>query len=1411
MSDIPFPYIERPADRKLRECLGNGESCYVKGPFRSGKTSLLTTAQSYLKDEFPNTELVIISLKSARDSLREMMGEGDICLYWYVKFCTTMEELLNLAGDKRSKEILRADGRAKYRSNPDQMLTDYIAVILEATEDKKLVIAFEDIDILFEFAEGFSLEVDGSDIFLKRFFNSLYMIFQVNSTSPDRHLKRYKDISLLLTGSRHITELPAASRISAIRNFSQIILEDFSLSALQGNSKLKEWGEPHKIREQGFERVHAKTNGYPFITIGLLEEIASQDGHLSLDEAIETLNAEWESSFHFSQKVIARTPELAELYKCVLNDEQEIIFDGSDSLHRELQDLGLVAVRSKKLVVHNEIFRSICLSWGCIENRSHKFSATQLTPDVDSGLAESIPTDISTITGDEVPNAYNVLTPAENDLNNTGQRRITGGDRPASQETDNDESKVPWLALTINAVATSFGIIVTLLFVDGTGSVIVIASIVIMALIGLLLTTTPLANRGALKEVGRRTRKFVKRKWGQTKERVSHFFSQLRRRKLKKILCWASLSCVVVFLVVGPTKAIEKNVTLADTAFQSFEDGREIDAIRDAIRAGNGLQGVERVQKWIPWFQLQRVEQVRKWVPWLQQDQHTSPRLVLQYIYSNINQLDEFKEVKFKSFYQTAFSTDGKTAAVASKKHGNQTERAGDYLVIWSNGDVNEPVAFRTYQGVIKDFSFNSSGEYLVTSGEDGTVKIWKYQDLIAQDVTVMDRNAYDEIPKKSNGLAVNSVKFSPNDKYLATLDSSGALNIWNFSTDLRVEDEALINMPLNNKPRTKPLPASRLAVGNKCIGSITPAPEKSEVIRIWDVSEEDFDDTNPSAVSGAAKSVSKLDSTLLSNFFNELQYTPMSLSMSKDNKYLVFGGTTSDGKGFISYYQNPSKTSKSCFPNTEELLNEVSDNTRKLDYLGPVASVAINETGNTLFIADKNGAFEVDAIEMSTNGNLTLRQLVSRKSDERFSSSQIETYHEDPKIFMVSVKSKDSFSKWTSDSSRKTLMTTKISDILKSDAARTVIRSKPSSSDSEKTIAILTQNGLISTFDDSFNWKGNIFDDSTLNDIALNDTEEQIAGITNNGKIILFDWDGKKEDTLFDVKIEKPQYIKFIPNSAGIVAVSSLYKVRFYDSRNGEPRGGSINSPNNEIKNFEVSSDGQYLLLQGDSSIQIFDISKLSNTNDGTQLTDGYPNKLLPKKNAPYKDAKFYPKMIKDSIIFTTIDATNDKKRLTFWRIEPKSDSLSIDNPVSVVEIGSLDSQELKESKFDSTQEIYNKFLDEKTPWEKLAFYNNNRDYLAISTQESLLAWDLTNIDWASNRLSEDIRDRLVYVVKANSDTLQTFGYTQNPVMIGISKNGNAIRGEIGSLDTALDWGCSWLKVHYHKRYPDDQKAICP
>ena len=339
-------YVEREADREVKEALQKGEFCYVLNSRQMGKSSLRVRAMEQLKKE--GTVCIFIDLTG--------MGTQDLTPEkWYAGIVRSLVSACKIKFQWRNWWREKRD-----LYSPAQRLGVFIEEVLLVEVTAKIVIFIDEIDRVL--SQSFSLD---------DFFALIHSCYQKRQVNPD-----YSRLTFTLLGVAAPRDLIRDKTQSPFDMGKAITLEGFKLE--EATPLMLGLAEKFNHAEELLAEILAWTGGQPFLTQKLCQLVLEKAHKESqIEQIIETyIIHDWETQDEpehlrtirdrLCLRNSSKTIRLLGLYQEIL--QKSIISVNNSSEQIELRLSGLVVERQGNLEVNNPIYAQIFnLAW--VENK----------------------------------------------------------------------------------------------------------------------------------------------------------------------------------------------------------------------------------------------------------------------------------------------------------------------------------------------------------------------------------------------------------------------------------------------------------------------------------------------------------------------------------------------------------------------------------------------------------------------------------------------------------------------------------------------------------------------------------------------------------------------------------------------------------------------------------------------------------------------------------------------------------------------------------------------------------------------------------------------------------------------------------------------------------------------------------
>jgi len=232
-------------------------------------------------------------------------------------------------------------------------------------------------------------------------------------------------------------------------------------------------------------------------------------------------------------------------------------------------------------------------------------------------------------------------------------------------------------------------------------------------------------------------------------ELQQQFINASRDDKIKQLEQAKDQAQKIISLAQEATQIEREGVQV----LREFNNGRELDALTRAIKAGENLQQV--LHNW--------KETVKDEPELLETIPAASPQFSLREI---LTQIREKCQLIGHSHWVTgvSFSPNGEFLATASY---DKTAK------LWRVQTGEEVRTFRGHSDSVTGVSFSPNEEFLATASSDKTAKLWRVQ--TGEEVRTF----------RGHSRSVTGVSFSPNGQFLATASGDGTTKLWDLQGNL--------------------------------------------------------------------------------------------------------------------------------------------------------------------------------------------------------------------------------------------------------------------------------------------------------------------------------------------------------------------------------------------------------------------------------------------------------------------------------------------------------------------------------------------------------------------------------------------------------------------------------------------------
>ncbi len=333
--DVPS-YVTRPADEELYQHILAGEFCYVLTSRQMGKSSLMVRTAKRLQEAGQVKPIIIDLTKSGTAQVTPEQ--------WYLMLVKQIANGLRLKTNPltwwQENQVL----------DPVTRFSDFLREVVLTEITASIVIFIDEID------STLSLDFSVDD-----FFAAIRAVHNARATD-----EAYKRLTFVLVGVASPSDLIKDNKRTPFNIGKGVILTDFdptNATVLQSGLTDLSPSDSATI----FERVYHWTNGHPYLTQKLCQEVftTNKPNSQAVDEVVERLffseQARKETNLQFVRDRLmhdAQKRKLLLLYRDIYRGKQ--VRDDERSLaQNQLKLTGLVKANQGQLQVRNEIYRRV--------------------------------------------------------------------------------------------------------------------------------------------------------------------------------------------------------------------------------------------------------------------------------------------------------------------------------------------------------------------------------------------------------------------------------------------------------------------------------------------------------------------------------------------------------------------------------------------------------------------------------------------------------------------------------------------------------------------------------------------------------------------------------------------------------------------------------------------------------------------------------------------------------------------------------------------------------------------------------------------------------------------------------------------------------------------------------------------
>ncbi|MEM7128197.1 MAG: CHAT domain-containing protein [Chloroflexota bacterium] len=329
-------YVTRDADAQLYQLAKAGKFAYVLTSRQMGKSSLMNRIAHRLKGESIRT--AIIDLNSFGTVTEET---------WYIQLVTELSRQLHLNEFDPS-----AWWSQQAQLGPVQQFNSFLRDIVLNQISEQVVVFIDEIDHTLKLAN-----------FTDDFFSAIRAVYNRRAVEP-----LFKRLNFILLGTASPSELIADTKQTPFNIGEAVVLQDFRTDEARNLQTQLGLHLPTQSKEI-FDRVYYWTDGHPYLTQKLCQEITKSSNvewtNESVDELVENLflveTAQSESNLADVRDRILKNSHFRRLlgiYREVY-DERKVKEKKQSVEQNQLKLSGLVKTQGDYLKVRNPIYHHV--------------------------------------------------------------------------------------------------------------------------------------------------------------------------------------------------------------------------------------------------------------------------------------------------------------------------------------------------------------------------------------------------------------------------------------------------------------------------------------------------------------------------------------------------------------------------------------------------------------------------------------------------------------------------------------------------------------------------------------------------------------------------------------------------------------------------------------------------------------------------------------------------------------------------------------------------------------------------------------------------------------------------------------------------------------------------------------------